>query len=147
MEIENKYYTPKIEDLFVGYECQTAEVNWDLIPESYWYPICITEKDLKESRPRSFGHNDTYSIWSFPIRTPFLTKEQIEQEGWENRKNIFFHTGQYGLYGVKIENFKNNPEKIFKIRIVDLYLMEQLFYGMCSSINEFRKICKLLNID
>jgi hypothetical protein len=56
----DKYFTPDIEDLRVGYEC-------DLLGSK----IVIEDRhDLD----LSFDH---------PLRTPYLTKEQIEAEGWK----------------------------------------------------------------
>jgi hypothetical protein len=140
-----KYYTPEIEDLFVGYECELSTMSgW----RTGTYPeIFKLNKELDE-------YGDDESVYSIlmktthaRMRTPFLSKEDVEKEGWRQihwreyikefeGRTIHFSNGQkeseddeeyLSVFGV------HNKSKI-------------LFEGKCPSINEFRKICKLLGI-
>lgn len=63
---KNKYFTPNVEDICVGYMGEfKVNNNWGLlnINSSELLKECIENK--------------------FEFRTPFLTKEQIEDEGWK----------------------------------------------------------------
>lgn len=155
--MENKYYTPAIEDLHVGYEYEyrvgknyawnTGKI-FDLYTDRDGYGIYEVEEYLGEGN----------------IRTPYLTKEQIEAEGWMLKAksiDLWFESDiekasrlqelygykcyklylNYGLHDHKIiikgdfnggSNFDNS---------------DTLFEGFCPSINEYRTICKLLNIN
>ena len=90
------------------------------------------------------------------IRTPYLTKEQIEAEGW---KTLEFK--REGLYSYEKANyFLVFNEKIRTINIIlrDLAIVSEIswslqtspehfkFFCECKCINTFRTICKLLNI-
>ena len=137
----DKYFIPKIEDIHVGYECQFCNQCWStplqsdlVVPEPKnqgWWNIKITTDHDFEELEWLLGDS---------IRTPYLTKEQIEAEGWEESNvNNFF-------------SFKNNDRfyvswypEMNRIEFGDDE-NEIGFAGTCPSINEFRTICKLLNI-
>lgn len=159
--MENKYYTPSVEDIHVGYEGQ-------------YHNVCMDERGKKEF---NYDRWDTtilskinveimlkYGINSF--RTPYLTREQIEKEGWIKVDNKFndtqriFHIPDYELkteFGslrlyipdldkvyedIRIEKYtKGNPNDVWSMS--SFYI---IYRGPCPSINEFRKIVKLLGI-
>ncbi len=139
--MENKYFTPEISDLYIGYEC---EKNCNIIGvhstevEQVWLSYTI-------HYDRDFTNIESDIV---DYRVPYLTKEQIEAEGWELTNdlggqfkkenyilNFDYTTGLYRLNICKSET-KNN-----------MYLPDKfLFYGFCKDINTFRKIIKLLGI-
>lgn len=160
-KIENdKYFVPNIEEFFIGYEY-----------EELWENIPFGEKEelIQEWRIVKFGYSsDVYELsrtkqtllglyHSFVqnnglvrkdiIRVPYLTKEQIEAEGWILVWND-------GNDGIEQRNYiKNNWSLTFCIgytgvvnNIVLLIGRHHFFDGECKSINEFRYICKLLKI-
>ena len=163
MEILNdKYYIPNIEDIRYGYE---YEELWENIPS-------IKEKLIQEWKPTIFGHSqDVYEYnrirqiitgvhFSFEscgnlvrrdkIRVPFLTKEQIEAEGWREVKlnNNEQATSLYKKNGYDLRIYQDC------LRLSELMVGagmmpswdKILFEGECKSINEFRLICKWLKI-
>ena len=72
--MENKYYTPDIEDIRVGYECEIfnpANTDPFILGHYYdsWDKITIHRVNM-------------YDVGRKEFRTPYLTKEQIEAEGW-----------------------------------------------------------------
>ena len=89
-----KYYTPTKESLRIGdtVEMRQCKVSYikdenknivDTIPwdgninesneDNYWVNLSITQGDLDGEHCRSFGHNDHFNIFMFPLR------KQIEQ--------------------------------------------------------------------
>jgi len=75
------------------------------------------------------------------IKVPYLTKEQIEAEGWiSNGKDI--PTLKKGVYTIWFSSYKF-------LGIFEEQCSESipLYTGECKSINEFRYICKLLKIN
>jgi hypothetical protein len=144
-EKEKKYYTPNIEDIHVGYEYQileTSDMTWiNKIEDSY----------------------DFNTIWDIynegkqtNIRVPYLTKEQIESEGWEfvksyesdwdTRRDVFKKKN----YKVTYDYWESDGmimSGAFQLMIEEVYSYTAIIYkGYCKSINEFKTICKLLKI-
>ena len=154
--MENKYYTPTIEDIYSGYEYERKKYGkWEKVTEF--------------SNDYEYDDNPHYEIMkdieNGNIRVPFLTKEQIEEEGWKFNylgKNDWFK----GNIPILPYNEVDYPFELwFKLdkywlgfyksihKIVILEKSEEypegesvLFKGTIPSINEFRYISKLLGI-
>lgn len=149
--MENKYFTPDIEDIRVGYECE-----WYSKKEG-WQSYTISNLDEFEQLDLD------------RMRVPYLTKEQIEAKGWkpveskiypkdakdtctflfekdnfivtfysEERTVFFFAKDLTKLDWMCITPRKKWGHGLYEMFIVTL---------PCKSINEFRYICKLLNIN
>ena len=138
----DKYYTPDIEDIRVGYEC---EVNVGLIPgfRDGWNKGILNQQNI--SYYLKFGSAKSM------FRVSYLAKEQIEAEGWklvdetiktipENYPFLVFVKDNYVLSFVR-------EKKRIEIQKRNEDLQWYIFQGECPSINEFRYICKLLNIE
>ena len=166
MDENQKYYTPEISDIKIGYECEIKDVTFDLnsiIPNNtiikkqkdrthYWIKGTIKEWSDKESTNLLFT-SGFYSIMisNNSIRTPYLTKEQIEAEGWKlpgivKENTIIAYLKKEDI--IYIMNYEKSILRITKLlRKENTNLLdEQLYKGTCPSINEFKTICKLLNI-
>lgn len=122
----DKYFTPDIEDIRVGYECEFT--GWS----EKDYPFKVDQSNI------STVLRDIKTIG-----VPYLTKEQIESEEWKHKRlNLFIKEKKdikYSLYlleGEKVMISRESPN--FHI----------LYTGECPSINEFRYITnKLLKIQ
>lgn len=140
-KMENQYFIPDKKDLYLGYEYEEFLPNLGV-----WDKKTITE--LTNDRDGSGGFADIEFLIdeNKNIRVSYLTKEQIEKEGWEYRGDntdiYFFRKGDLML------DF--TPKGYGKQFAYNISIGEDLYYpmynGQCKSINEFRIICKLLNI-
>lgn len=154
-EIANSlYFTPSIEDIRVGYELEWRMPRRDFVKygdESVydWQPHTITINDFSDHDLAEEFHNLAFGGCEF--RVPYLTKEQIEKEGWVARTEVYkdrigFEKGNYFMIWYEkrrfvdiilrdpsIEERVHNPERF-------------RFFCDCKDINTFRYICKLLNI-
>ena len=129
--MENKYFTPELEELHVGYQCEIREDLED--NEIYWETYTIVESDLQY-----------LSNWltGCELRTKCLDRKQLQKEGFYNQgSNLYFpsdlnfnHRCCFSFY----------PET-YKIEFHDLK-KENSFAGIVKSINEFRNIIKYLEI-
>ena len=141
--MENKYFTPDISDIHVGYElewkCQIRKQDWE---------VTICDSDLISIIYDQYEHADDEEPFNKQFRVPYLTKEQIETEGWEFIKH---HAGtehcdfEKNEYSLAVDfNFRGN----IHLRIYDGEQDNEFNYfsGKCKDINTFRKICKLLEI-
>lgn len=156
----DEYFTPSIEDIRVGYEC---EIWWNenMLPENNWIPIKAWKYG---TGTEDFDMIDfTSRIQKNEIRVPYLTKEQIEAEGWEIYEKDSIKRHETGLLWGSIEFTKNNyllrwnfADMSISIILVDPSKVEGLLFNTlpehfkctcsCKDINTFRIICKLLEI-
>lgn len=118
-----EYFVPKIEDIRIGYEC---EVKWYTRDNQEWRKFIVDLETINNMKSTQ------------DVRTPYLTKEQIEAEGWKSKKGIKALSKEEGFQMYMIEGTQE---------IVIMQWEEAIFQGLCPSINEFRYICKLLKID
>jgi hypothetical protein len=135
--MENKYFTPDIDDIHIGYE---LEVNYNFkLNDIFHKKIIESFEELSDIHSRMPG--------DCVIRIPYLTKEQIEAEGWIKAKapivtiNHDFYEIPYIKDNFRVDyNFRNNLINIIENN------GKNLFYGKCKDINTFRKLIKLLGI-
>lgn len=168
---DNQYFTPSIEDIRVGYECE-----WKMPKQEFdtygdkscygWQKHTVTINDFDQHDLSDPFHNFAWGGCEF--RTPYLTREQIEAEGWKfkhtnktrwwyEKDDTFFECPMTTGYQIMRLEMVHDPE--FKaIRIQAYYRGEAgydksegvdlpiIFEGYCKDINTFRQICKLINI-
>ena len=129
---ESNYYTPSIEDIREGYECEITYAK-DLIGTSdeYFFKYIV---DLQY-----FNESDYVQL-----RTPYLTLEQIEAEGWVPTKYKYaipsFDKDEYQLW------YYPENKRIAITKGTRSLMVHTLYKGSCPSINELRTITKLLEI-
>lgn len=140
-ENDKEYFTPNIEDIRVGYELET---NYN---REQWEPLTITEENISLFLEQWEG--DAYDT---EFRVPFLSKDQIEREGWEfmdkydsiNRKvwskgnNWLVAFVEYSPWRIQIIPIDPSKEEPFEFA--------HKHSGECRDINTLRTIMKLLNI-
>jgi hypothetical protein len=155
--MENKYFTPDIEDIHIGYECEILYPH-NMIKYNEKLNENLWEKHKFELQ-ESLSEGDSMSF-DYIYRTLYLTKEQIEAEGWETTDEGVDSRGEKILYknckkDLNIFNLKyylifNEIEKSLNIymrkSLFDDSITSNLYNGECKDINTFRKIIKLLGI-
>ncbi len=172
--MENKYFTPAIEDIHIGYECEKYSIGLQMVNDRFlpdnerddelkWRPNIIKcGSDILGLEAESYPNEDEVyksfkTLWKDYIRVPYLTKEQIEAEGWEYKhtykdpmyydERIFFEKRKSDkkedIWKLQLEYYKNNLVRIH----IDQGHDWKRFLGECKDINTFRKITKLLNIN
>jgi hypothetical protein len=162
-----KYYVPGIEDIKIGYECEVVSNYWEEeVSFEDWKPWVVSAQDIKYADRKGV----TAIGLLFPpfpdrnpprIRTPYLTKEQIEKEGWEFRKTNKVRWWYEKPFEVCFGGIPMSPaHKYWEIQLVhdpeyaaikisakiSDDTLSDIFEGKCPSINELRQIQKLLQI-
>ena len=122
MENNPKYYVPDIEELRVGYEMEVDYGYFTNAEINTWHTYILKGVDDHVKDYLSKGY----------YRTSYLTKEQIEAEGWK-------------LYEINKGFYFYFDESDHTMQIND-HNGDVCFSGEVKSINEFRYICKLLKI-
>ena len=137
-----EYYTPDIEDIRIGYECQIRA------PKHKGQKFIIDEDQMQYA---------AMCIKAKILFTSYLTKEQIEAEGWifkrEYNNILNFETSNIWDESIKGGFLEYDTiTKNLKITTKDGGYNQDgpncsvKYNGKCPSINEFRYICKLLKI-
>ena len=158
VQVKDKYFTPEISDIRVGYECEKYsgyashtdkfKVGTIVEKEDYWNNYIFDEYEAKDwDYDGGSGFlNFIYEIEQKRIRTPYLTKEAIEAEGWKqvkwsNSEILTFTKDKYWHCWYTLDGNVLSVDKGTRP-----LLIHQYFRGSCPSINEFRYIMKLLGI-
>jgi hypothetical protein len=128
--VTSAYYTPDITDLHVGYECEKfshlSGKNEPFIIDVFRLNE-IMDEELNDYREHH-------------LRTPYLTTEQIESEGWEEREQ---KEGEIKFWK---PCFVKGPYQLFFHKRLEISGPNISYLGECKSINEFRKIIKWLGL-
>ncbi len=146
--MKDKYFIPEIEELHIGYECdwrlkKTNFINYPKNTEVYdWQKHTLTLEDFQMDELCSDFHNIHNSLVEF--RTLYLTKEQIKQEGWkledfDDDGVSWFKKDNYKL--IYFDEYKSTHTMVIK------HFEDICFSGKIKSINEFRKLLKMLEIN
>lgn len=166
---ETKYFTPSIEDIRVGYECE-QHVN---VPPMDFDEAIKDLSDMQSVQKMVWGKSTILTAEGIPfivkqikdgnIRVSYLTKEQIEAEGWKPLDKLSPFTGKpykwQKVIGEK-ETGVFNEDHIYTLEFEPLSHLTihlewesswnrfegNIFVGRCPDINTFRYICKLLGI-
>jgi hypothetical protein len=132
--MNEKYYTPEIEDIRIGYICEIKS-------KGIWSPYIM---DTYGQLQTAWSALTTPRMDGTHLRTEYLTSTQIESEGWKhevannNNSVHLFTKGEISLIYSEQSKFL----EIFAEKESDC---DREFYnGKCPSINEFRTICKLI---
>ena len=150
---ENKYYTPQFSELCFGYKCHfTSDISTfsanieddiDLNKE-------LSNIDMRNLLEWVFYDADDLELF---VRTPYLTKEDIESGGWKFKQSFNsrynYEKGNFWMVfdeeEFTLEFFPIDPCKLLE----DTYISNpELFRFFCraKSVNELRTIEKLLEI-
>ena len=130
-----KYYTPKDEELYIGYICRTS------LPEMYPGDGGIIPVDniLDAVSIKAFSEGD------IDVETKYLDQSDIESLGWEFDKSRGIPLEYHYTKEVNLKKYKLTKLST-KIHIGILQQGNTLYEGECKSINELRKIMEWLNI-
>lgn len=141
---ETKYFKPKLEDLYVGYEFESHTWCSDMIGDpalnyDRWETVSLTATHLRTILEYGVKH----------VRVPYLTFERLISEGWEpleedasDERAHWFTNGRVRIRYLPM--FPYNLNGYLKIQRGTQFTWHTLYDGTCDSINDFRKIIKLL---
>lgn len=131
------YYTPNITDFYIGYECEANITVFKVKDE--WKPCTL----------RGVGPEVVEYHKQGVYRTRYLTKQEIEDNGWGFITNVTSRTKRFKKDNwMLLYNFENQRLRIIKDwgKDKEPIIIIQNFDGICPSINELRTIEKLLKI-
>lgn len=148
---EQKYFTPEIEDLRVGYECEIGILDYSSTgPIKEWEKYIIGQgveftNSLRERNPYRLPSPEF-------LRVPYLNQKQIEGEGWVFMdvfaESIRFHKNFSGKSWYQLTWEEKSKWLVIerKSNESDSNNSHNKFTGYCKDINTLRFILKLLAI-
>lgn len=136
--MEKKYFTPNVDDLRVGYVCQTKAY-----PYLDWVDCTLDNGD------------DIQFVLDkeWDIRVPFITKEDFISRGWTY--DDVYYRNKFRKFGISLDGI----ERIFELSYnFDNHMLKidydggefynfSIFEGECKDVNTFDYIVKLLKIS
>lgn len=131
--MENRYYTPDLEDLFIGYECEMR----NFMQDSY------SKFDI------SCWEDMEYNAYPYvdKLRTKYLDKEDIEKCGWTCQEYI---SNGYNQSYTRNEDSESGYDLIYCEAWGGKWQIDHcgggIYWGEIKSINELRKIMKMIGI-
>jgi len=149
--MENKeYYTPEIDELFIGYKCQRRVTKPNYV-EKYlyeWRDYTLDEHYFSAG----YEEGQDWNYYEVELRTHYLCKQDIIDLGWIDTEYGYFdispsNTDDY-LHRLRFLNDKNRDgSPSIEIIFIGAFDRSTVFYGKCKSKNELKKLMKdYLNI-
>ena len=153
----NKYYTPEIEEFYVGFECE-IQSSWGM--QKGIYPSILREDTLTGFQLQKIGETETLKKVISGIRVKYLDKEDIESCGFGNYKKSVcawyelegHFEDSFASYGywTKIRLIHCESDNKIKILAFEHSWDEEetvLFQGKIKNKSELKKLLKKLNIE
>jgi hypothetical protein len=143
--MDNKYYTPSIEEFHVGFECE-IQTSWGFAP-GVW-PEIFYEDTLAGHDYDEYGNVLDLTRTSM-FRVKYLDKEDIESLGFKYNE-IYDYWYKFIGQAESIEVRYLLKEKVMQIiyeDATDEYTKRSFkFNGTIKNITEFKNLMKQLNI-
>lgn len=128
--IESKYYTPEIEEFYVGFEYEILNYKTNNF-EKIIYPADYIEANIKPIQLLEY-------IKRGSMKVKYLDKEDIESLGWK-----YLNKNETFCYGVNEEWGLSHVKNIIEIT----YYGECNFNGIIKNKSELKKLMKQLQIN
>lgn len=138
--MEKEYYTPEINELFIGYECQTIQIG---NPKEVWLDSLIdnTSKFIRYE----------HLIKNKALRTKYLDVSDLELLGFKYNSKMAYLRYEKDEFAISIDFAIFVEDRILTIETLKEqdtpWITTTLFKGVCKSKNELLKILKMINID
>lgn len=151
--MENKYYTPSIEEFHMGFEYEYSNDNiirgvlrdkglsTDGKTEATWIKDTLTEITAKDFKKQLFG-----------LKVKYLDKEDIESLGWKEREDLI---GIYKIDRWELCDLSSSAIMISRFTELDWPMAKENegklfrdthFKGLCKNKSELKVLMKQLNI-
>lgn len=152
MEEQSKYYTPSIDELYIGYKCQTKgpwQFGWTIESPGEWRE---DEVDLGMFSYMERSQDTIVDGKCSMIRTKYLDSQDIESLRWKHVGGQLISEGRqdYEKPGFNLKHFPRHSSLFISTPLDPMVLdgfEQKIFNGEIKSINELKKIMKYLKIN
>lgn len=130
MENTTEYYTPELNEFYVGFEYESEEMS-----------KCGSSTEMVKSiikNPQDIINAFDFNDWHSSVRVKKLSKECVESLGWTYYKHDYYTLLNYTMW---IE------QEYIKIQVLGDYDFEETgFNGVIKNKSELSKLMTMLNI-
>lgn len=144
--MENKYYTPKIKEFYVGFQCE-----WQSKIRNETWNKQICDVDLIGIAYDAIEHSDEEEPYNEQFRVKVLDTQDIEEcgfihlgSGWYKREKCLTSAGT-NFMTCKIRKWIKNEVDIHAI--YDDGETQLIFRGDIKNINELKKILNMIGVS
>lgn len=142
--MSNKYYTPDISELYIGFECEIYTPFFDdgcPEPDNYnpWSKEILCERFFRHSFPL-----DTLMVEN--IRVKYLDKSDIEECGFRPIDHDVYELTIGKQYIMLINSIEDNIH-LSRSDIKDKDDYTVLFNGNCTNKSKLKQILTMINIS
>ena len=148
--MENKYYTPTIEDFHVGFEYEEIEVlytdkGWYKTKENHWVKQIYDPSDYLQA----YYLNERLKRKLFnSVRVKYLDKEDIESFGFSYKDERYYIHEKYKMGGSDIMiNYISSKQELRITMIPYMRSDYYLFKGTIKNKSELKTLLKQLRIN
>jgi hypothetical protein len=138
--MENKYYTPTIEEFHVGFEFEMIEHNEDKCAEEKWVKCLMNVFSDGVFNKDSDG---SVSVPDGVIRVKYLDREDIEECGWKQHE-FYPQKNEFWFDSYHVLRYYNEKEIDIFVDCGDSVL--SIFKGAIKNKSELKRIMRQLNI-
>ena len=135
---ESEYYTPSIEEFYVGFEYEHLNKECDS-----WLP-CFYETMLDQR-----GNSKLDELNMSLEKVKYLDKEDIESLRWKDNSYSTFPNGVIEVFKLKhyvFSYYRDEYSTVFEYTILDELRNKRLYLGEIKNKSELIKLLKQLNI-
>lgn len=150
---DNKYFTPDLESLFIGYELEYRSKSYESADKVEWH---LWKKVVVDEDFFARGYSESYFSSDIEIRAKVLSESNILSEGWildvdktlDNRVWNHYYYGEWWTLSIArkgsiFDNGESNLQ-LWHESPNNGYMSGHIYY--LPSINEFRKVMQFLRI-
>lgn len=143
-----EYFSPNIEDIRVGYECDMTTPTKDWWTHDTWVTYVLKEQPCFWNSEISELSGAISKIELNQIRVPYLTKDAIKDEGWEILKksdNNYIYASK-GMSELRYDMEHTTLAVYNSVWKMTDMIKYPAYYGECRCKNEFRQIMKQIKL-
>ena len=171
MKEQQKYYTPKIEDLHVGFECEKMDQSliaseFENTIESQLIGVDYKTDKNKLYKPHKITAQEIYNyslnphIFAMEVRVKYLDRQDIEEVGFDFNGQMEFESKEWGYCWEHSIDHTEGKEKYYTLYIdngiVNIIYCEYInlvgrseiikFQGTIKNKSELKKVLQMIGV-
>ena len=146
--MENKYYTPIIEEFYIGFECEIKNSSGKVFDWEQFKIIGVDDAEISNNQMDWSFYDSARAINEGQIRVKYLDSSDVESFGWKQSKLPWqFHNDNSEFYFFIPEGSTN-----FEILGKDIICIsskrydDTIFRGKIKNKSELQQILKMIGV-
>jgi hypothetical protein len=137
---KDKYYTPSIEEFYVGFECELRNSSSDVFDWEHFQIVGVDDAKISSTLMDWSFYDSRNAIEEEQVRVKYLDKEDIESLGFvtDPSGERYYELGEYQLY-----------VDIHPIHNITIYNWDStvIFQGTIKNKSELKQVLKMIGVE